>query len=223
VRQKSRGNEIVRDRLTLGIDIKTKEHNPHDVIEPSDASSGAQRRSRHGSIKRPDTFCQTVVPPPSAACFRQRLPCARPSSPPHASRGWTSPTAQRPRPMGAGRDGSSTSLPSTWHAARCVSRVGCGSSRPSPRSASCKNPATREAGGGPATHCASAARRVCVGLRQPVMWFEGRRAPAAGRLWVRHARIPVCMIPDFGHSRGTPADELRAPASRCHPCQRLTH
>lgn len=34
MRQKSRGNEIVRDCLTLGIDIKTKEHNPHDMIEP---------------------------------------------------------------------------------------------------------------------------------------------------------------------------------------------
>jgi hypothetical protein len=33
VRQKSRGNEVVRYRLTLGIDIETKEHNPDNVIE----------------------------------------------------------------------------------------------------------------------------------------------------------------------------------------------
>jgi hypothetical protein len=33
VRQKSRSNEVVRHRLTLGIDIKTKEHNPYHVIK----------------------------------------------------------------------------------------------------------------------------------------------------------------------------------------------
>ena len=32
--QKSRGNKIVRHRLTLGIDIETKELNPRNVIEP---------------------------------------------------------------------------------------------------------------------------------------------------------------------------------------------
>ena len=31
--QKSRGNEVIWHCLTLGIDIKTKEHNPHNVIE----------------------------------------------------------------------------------------------------------------------------------------------------------------------------------------------
>ena len=34
MRQKSRGDKIVRHRLTLGIDMKTQEHNPHHVIEP---------------------------------------------------------------------------------------------------------------------------------------------------------------------------------------------
>ena len=33
MRQKSRGNEVVRHRFTLGIGIKTKEHNPRHVIE----------------------------------------------------------------------------------------------------------------------------------------------------------------------------------------------
>jgi hypothetical protein len=33
VRQKSRGNEIVWHRLTLGIDIKTQEHNSYHMIE----------------------------------------------------------------------------------------------------------------------------------------------------------------------------------------------
>ena len=31
--QKSRSNEVVRYRLTLGINIKTEEYNPYNVIE----------------------------------------------------------------------------------------------------------------------------------------------------------------------------------------------
>ena len=33
MRQKSRRKEVVRHRLTPGIDIKTKEYNPYHVIE----------------------------------------------------------------------------------------------------------------------------------------------------------------------------------------------
>ena len=34
VRQKSRGDKVIRHCLALGIDIKTKEHNSHHVIKP---------------------------------------------------------------------------------------------------------------------------------------------------------------------------------------------
>ena len=86
------------------------------------------RSSRHWSP------CPVSIRCATAAAWHRIATCGRPSSRPHASKGVEAP--DRPdarRRTGRGRDCSSASSRLTWHAARCVSRAGCGSLRRLPR------------------------------------------------------------------------------------------
>ena len=124
----------------------------------------------------------------------------------YASRAQTSPQARLSRRTGRGRDGASASWPWTGHAARCVSRAGCGAS---PRSL--RGTASRTVGG------------LCSGRSTPRPW----RPRATPRVWgtaparhlrsgppgVRGAACPGAACPG-SPSLGTPSSVCRCRSPR---------
>jgi hypothetical protein len=84
-----------------------------------------------------------------------------------------------------------------------------------------ENPASPEAGGGPAAHRAGAASRICLGCLQPLIFSQGRDAPAPVVLWVTCALVPRGMHPIPGHAHAVLDDDLPPPASMRDPLPRI--